>query len=98
MRISDWSSDVCSSDLRLQLLPKYLQQLVMESLGKSTRLDGTPVDDDTVPVWWGGVGTDSQHSFFQALHQGTQVVPMDLIGLVRETGSATSRERVCQDV
>ncbi|GAB2618994.1 glucose-6-phosphate isomerase [Novilysobacter erysipheiresistens] len=73
---------------RLQLLPKYLQQLVMESLGKSSRIDGTLVDNDTVPVWWGGVGTDSQHSFFQALHQGTQVVPMDLIGLVRGGGDA----------
>jgi len=78
---------------RLRLLPKYLQQLVMESLGKSSRLDGTPVDDDTVPVWWGGVGTDSQHSFFQALHQGTQVVPMDLIGLVRGGGDAADNAR-----
>lgn len=67
---------------RLRLLPSFLQQLVMESLGKSVRADGSPVEDATVPVWWGGVGTDSQHSFFQALHQGTQVVPMDLIGIV----------------
>ncbi len=67
---------------RLRLLPNYLQQLVMESLGKSSRADGTPVDDATVPAWWGGVGTDSQHSFFQALHQGTEVVPMDFIGLL----------------
>lgn len=67
---------------RLRLLPAYLQQLVMESLGKSVRADGSPVTVDTVPVWWGGPGTDSQHSFFQALHQGTQVVPMDLIGIV----------------
>jgi glucose-6-phosphate isomerase len=70
-------------DERLKLLPNYLQQLVMESLGKSVRLDGSPVDVQTVPVWWGGVGTDSQHSFFQALHQGTQVVPVDFIGVVR---------------
>jgi len=69
-------------DERLRLLPAYLQQLVMESLGKSTRLDGSPLGGDTVPVWWGGAGTDSQHSFFQALHQGTSVVPCDFIGVV----------------
>jgi len=70
-------------DERLKLLPNYLQQLVMESLGKSARLDGAPLDEQTVPVWWGGPGTDTQHSFFQALHQGTQVVPADFIGVVR---------------
>ena len=70
-------------DERLRLLPNYLQQLVMESLGKSVRLDGSIIDLHTVPVWWGGAGTDTQHSFFQALHQGTQVVPADFIGVVR---------------
>ena len=69
-------------DERLRLLPNYLQQLVMESLGKSVQLDGTPVAGATVPVWWGGAGTDTQHSFFQALHQGTDIVPSDLIGVV----------------
>ena len=70
-------------DDRLKLLPNYLQQLVMESLGKSVQLDGAPVAGDTVPVWWGGAGTDAQHSFFQALHQGTQVVPADFIGVLQ---------------
>ncbi len=70
-------------DQRLSLLPAYLQQLVMESLGKSTRLDGSAVEVDTVPVWWGGAGTDVQHSFFQALHQGTGVVPVDFVGTIR---------------
>ena len=70
-------------DERLKLLPAYLQQLVMESLGKSARLDGNTLREQTVPVWWGGAGTDTQHSFFQALHQGTQVVPADFIGVVR---------------
>lgn len=70
-------------DERLKLLPSYLQQLVMESLGKSARIDGTPLQEQTVPVWWGGAGTDAQHSFFQALHQGTQIVPADFIGVVR---------------
>ena len=64
-------------------MPAYAQQLVMESLGKSVKLDGSPVDVDTVPVWWGGAGTDAQHSFFQALHQGTGIVPLDLVGTIR---------------
>ncbi len=69
-------------DDRLGLLPAYLQQLVMESLGKRVRLDGSSVDADTVPVVWGGVGSNSQHSFFQALHQGTQLVACDFIGVI----------------
>jgi glucose-6-phosphate isomerase len=76
------SQAVLPYDERLRLLPNYLQQLVMESLGKSVHLDGSPVGVDTVPVWWGGPGTDTQHSFFQALHQGTAVVPSDFIGVV----------------
>ena len=74
---------VLAYDDRLKLLSNYLQQLVMESLGKSTRLDGSAIAGDTVPVWWGGVGTDTQHSFFQALHQGSSIVPGDFIGVVR---------------
>lgn len=73
---------VLTYDQRLALLPAYLQQLVMESLGKRVELDGTPVQGDTASVWWGGAGTDVQHSFFQALHQGTSVVPADFIGTV----------------
>ena len=80
-------------DERLKLLPNYLQQLVMESLGKSVRHDGSPVGEDTVPVWWGGPGTDTQHSFFQALHQGTQVVPADFIGVVRSEGGHDGNHR-----
>lgn len=74
---------VMTYDQRLALLPAYLQQLVMESLGKSVRRDGTPVPVETVPVWWGGAGTDVQHSFFQALHQGTGAVPLDFVGVIR---------------
>ncbi|MEN5391478.1 glucose-6-phosphate isomerase [[Pseudomonas] hibiscicola] len=73
---------VMTYDQRLALLPAYLQQLVMESLGKRVQRDGQPVTTDTVPVWWGGAGTDVQHSFFQALHQGTSIVPADFIGCV----------------
>lgn len=80
-------------DERLRLLPHYLQQLVMESLGKSARLDGAPLQVDTVPVWWGGPGTDAQHSFFQALHQGTQVVPADFIGVVASEGGHDENHR-----
>lgn len=77
------SHAVLPYDERLRLLPNYLQQLVMESLGKSVRPDGSPVGVDTVPVWWGGPGTDTQHSFFQALHQGTGRVSCDFIGVAR---------------
>ncbi|MCO5095735.1 MAG: glucose-6-phosphate isomerase [Xanthomonadaceae bacterium] len=77
------SQAVLAYDQRLALLPAYLQQLVMESLGKRVKLDGSPVAVDTVPVWWGGAGTDAQHSFFQALHQGAGIVPAEFIGIVR---------------
>ncbi|MER3452749.1 MAG: glucose-6-phosphate isomerase [Acidimicrobiia bacterium] len=70
---------------RLGLLPAYLQQLEMESNGKSVRLDGTPVPCATAPVVWGSTGTDAQHAYFQLLHQGTQVVPCDLIGVLEPT-------------
>ena len=76
------SHAVLPYDERLALLPSYLQQLVMESLGKSVTPDGLPIAVDTVPVLWGGAGTNAQHSFFQALHQGTQAVPADFIGVV----------------
>ncbi|MBW3549800.1 MAG: glucose-6-phosphate isomerase [Proteobacteria bacterium] len=88
------SHAVVPYDERLRLLPSYLQQLVMESLGKSVRHDAAPVGTDTVPVWWGGVGTDTQHSFFQALHQGTQIVPMDLIGTMRSDAPYGENQRV----
>jgi glucose-6-phosphate isomerase len=60
----------------------YLQQLDMESNGKQVRLDGTPVDIDTGPIVWGEPGTNGQHAFYQLLHQGTTVVPADLIGFL----------------
>ncbi|MEO6365004.1 MAG: glucose-6-phosphate isomerase [Luteimonas sp.] len=69
-------------DERLVLFPSYLQQLVMESLGKSVRSDGALVALQTAPVLWGGAGTNAQHSFFQALHQGTQTIPSDFIGTI----------------
>jgi len=61
----------------------YLQQLDMESNGKSVRLDGTPIEGDTGPILWGEPGTNGQHAFYQLLHQGTRVVPVDFIGFAR---------------
>jgi glucose-6-phosphate isomerase len=60
--------------------PAYLQQLTMESNGKHVTLDGTRVDYDTGPVYWGEPGTNGQHSFYQLIHQGTRLIPLDLIG------------------
>ncbi len=60
--------------------PAYLQQLDMESNGKSVRLDGTPVTGATGPIVWGEPGTNGQHAFYQLLHQGTRIVPVDFIG------------------
>jgi glucose-6-phosphate isomerase len=65
----------------LRLLPAYLQQLEMESNGKSVDREGRPVGYATAPVLWGAAGTVSQHSFHQLLHQGTQIVPCDFIDL-----------------
>lgn len=64
----------------LKRLPAYLQQLTMESNGKHVRLDGTRVDYDTCPIYWGEPGTNGQHSFYQLIHQGTRIVPCDFIG------------------
>jgi glucose-6-phosphate isomerase len=69
----------------LSRFPAYLQQLDMESNGKRVRLDGSPVDTDTGPVLWGEPGTNGQHAFFQLLHQGTSIVPADLIGFFEAT-------------
>jgi glucose-6-phosphate isomerase len=64
----------------LARFPAYLQQLDMESNGKSVRLDGTAATLDTGPIVWGEPGTNGQHAFYQLLHQGTEVVPADFIG------------------
>ncbi len=69
----------------LARLPAYLQQLTMESNGKSVRVDGTPVTYDTGAVFWGEPGTISQHSFFQLLHQGTEDLSSDIIIAARPT-------------
>ncbi|MGY2270711.1 MULTISPECIES: glucose-6-phosphate isomerase [Pseudomonas] len=66
-------------DHYLRNITKHLQQLDMESNGKSVRQDGTPVATDTGPVIWGGVGCNGQHAYHQLLHQGTQLIPADFI-------------------
>ena len=77
------STAVLPYEQYLERFPAYLQQLAMESNGKRVRLDGTAVDHDTCPVWWGEPGTNGQHSFYQLLHQGTRVVPVDFLAFER---------------
>ena len=72
---------VFAYDERLRLLPSYLQQLEMESNGKSVTVDGAPAGP-TAPITWGGVGTDAQHAVFQLLHQGTHLVPVEFIASI----------------
>jgi glucose-6-phosphate isomerase len=67
----------------LRLFPSWLQQLSLESNGKSVSRDGSPLEGHGAPAVWGGVGTDSQHAFFQWLHQGTHPVPVEFIVPVR---------------
>ena len=73
------SRAVLPYDQRLLRLPAYLQQLDMESNGKSVTLDGSPVASATGPVVWGEPGTNGQHAFYQLLHQGTNVVPCEFL-------------------
>jgi glucose-6-phosphate isomerase len=85
-----WHRNVCGYgvhglvpyDSRLQGLPGWLQQVEMESNGKSVDLNGQPVSMETSPVVMGDCGTDAQHALFQAFHQGTGIVPLDFIGVV----------------
>jgi len=77
------SNGVMPYDQYLKRLPAYLQQLTMESNGKHVTLDGEPVDYDTGAVYWGEPGTNGQHSFYQLIHQGTTIIPVDLIGFAK---------------
>ena len=69
-------------DQYLHRFPAYLQQLTMESNGKSVRWDGTPVTSDTGEIFWGEPGTNGQHAFYQLIHQGTRLIPCDFIAFV----------------
>ena len=89
--LTAWNTDflgaetvaVLPYDQYLKRFPAYLQQLTMESNGKSVTLDGTRVTYETGPIYWGEPGTNGQHSFYQLIHQGTRLIPCDLIGFCR---------------
>ncbi len=88
---SIWNRNVLGSptravvpyDDRLRLLPGWLQQLAMESNGKGVDLDGRPLVRPAAPVIWGEVGTNAQHAFFQALHQGRDAIPVEFVAAIR---------------
>lgn len=82
---------VFAYDERLGLLPDYLQQLEMESNGKSVMVDGNILDRHSSPIVWGGVGTDAQHAVFQLLHQGTHLVPVEFLAVI-EPGHSLADE------
>ncbi|MDV6285058.1 glucose-6-phosphate isomerase [Rhodococcus jostii] len=69
----------------LARFPAYLQQLTMESNGKAVQTNGVPVDTVTGTIWWGEPGTNGQHAFYQLLHQGTRLVPVDFLGFAEPT-------------
>jgi glucose-6-phosphate isomerase len=77
---------------RLARFPAYLQQLTMESNGKSVRLDGTPVEGQTGEIFWGEPGTNGQHAFYQLIHQGTKLIPADFIAFAEATHDAGEQQ------
>lgn len=84
---------VAAYSARLGKLADYFQQLEMESLGKSVTTDGKPGPTPGGALVWGGSGTEIQHSFFQWLHQGKDIVPVDFVGIARHFASGDARER-----
>jgi glucose-6-phosphate isomerase len=76
----------------LARFPAYLQQLTMESNGKSVRADGTSATTDTGEIYWGEPGTNGQHAFYQLLHQGTRLIPADFIGFSQPTGDVATAD------
>lgn len=85
---------VFAYDERLRLLPSYLQQLEMESNGKSVTADGKPMGRPSAMVTWGGTGTDAQHAVFQLLHQGTHLIPVEFVGVTEaEDGQDPAHHR-----
>src|SRR5262249_41679798 len=85
--IGVWHRNICKFpsraiipyDQRLSRFPAYLQQLDMESNGKHVRLDGAEARGSTGPIVWGEPGTNGQHAFFQLLHQGTDIIPVEFL-------------------
>jgi glucose-6-phosphate isomerase len=82
------SQAILPYDNRLDRFPAFLQQLQMESNGKSVRTDGKPVKTDTGMIIWGEAGSNAQHSFYQLLHQGTRMVPVDFILPAHSSGGS----------
>ena len=82
------SQAILPYDNRLERFPAYLQQLQMESSGKRVRMDGKPVKCDTGMIIWGEAGNNAQHSFYQLLHQGTRLVPVDFLLPVKSSGAS----------
>ena len=82
-------------DANLSYFPSYLQQLEMESNGKSVSIKGDYIKSSSVPVVWGLVGTDAQHSFFQMLHQGTDKIPLDIL-VARESAYADKNKDIIE--
>jgi glucose-6-phosphate isomerase len=78
----------------LHRFPAYLQQLTMESNGKSVRYDGSPVTTDTGEVFWGEPGTNGQHAFYQLIHQGTRMIPADFIAVATPANPLSDGDRV----
>ena len=79
---------------RLSLLPSFLQQLEMESLGKSASREGEPLTYQTGTVIWGQPGTNAQHAFFQLLHQGRLLIPVDFIGFTEVETDLSEQQRL----
>ena len=91
------SQAILPYDNRLERFPAYLQQLQMESSGKSVRMDGKPVRCDTGMVIWGEAGNNAQHSFYQLLHQGTRLVPIDFILPAKSSGATQAQQNLAID-
>lgn len=85
---------VAPYDQHLHRLPKFLQQLDMESNGKQVCANGTPVQTDTGPIVWGETGINGQHAFFQLLHQGTHITPIDLIASLEKRSNLPGHHEI----
>ncbi|QEY26530.1 glucose-6-phosphate isomerase [Neisseria zalophi] len=81
-------------DQHLHRLPKFIQQLDMESNGKQVTLDGEPVKHETAPIIWGETGINGQHAFFQLLHQGTHITPIDLIASLQKRSNLPGHHEI----
>ena len=81
-------------DQHLHRLPKYIQQLDMESNGKQVQMDGAPVATETGPIIWGETGINGQHAFFQLLHQGTHITPIDLIASLEKRSNLPGHHEI----